>query len=244
MIELLNRILDSIEKYLMMLLMFAATIVTIVQVAARYVFNNSLYWSEEFILYALITMSFLAASMGVRYSAHISVEAIYAFVGPRVARLLKVFSAILGLVFAGSIIYYGGRLFRILDLVEQRHLLADPDDVDAAGKLDNLHGAVLAQRKSPERPKGPVRRAPCPAPGGQPANNQYNKRNDDGHGHDNPYEVGQQIARIRMLERFLVAGAGRRDGNRNEPGSHARHEGCGGQSPLARLCKHLIPASS
>jgi TRAP-type C4-dicarboxylate transport system, small permease component len=111
MIELLNRILDSIEKYLMMLLMFAATIVTIVQVAARYVFNNSLYWSEEFILYALITMSFLAASMGVRYSAHISVEAIYAFVGPRVARLLKVFSAILGLVFAGSIIYYGGRLF-------------------------------------------------------------------------------------------------------------------------------------
>jgi TRAP-type C4-dicarboxylate transport system, small permease component len=111
MIELLNRILDSIEKYLMMLLMFAATIVTIVQVAARYVFNNSLYWSEEFILYSLIAMSFLAASMGVRYSAHIAVEAIFAFVGPRTARVLKIFSAVLGLVFAGSIIYYGGRLF-------------------------------------------------------------------------------------------------------------------------------------
>ncbi len=111
MIEMLNRILDTIEKYLMMLLMFSATIVTIVQVVARYVFNNSLYWSEEFILYALISMSFLAASMGVRYSAHISVEAIYAFVGPRIARLLRIFSAVLGLVFAGSLIYYGSRLF-------------------------------------------------------------------------------------------------------------------------------------
>src|SRR5690606_40816936 len=36
---------------------------------------------------------------------------IYAFVGPRMARLLRMFSAVLGLVFAGALIYYGSRLF-------------------------------------------------------------------------------------------------------------------------------------
>lgn len=111
MIEALNRILDSVEKYTMMVLMFAATIVTIVQVIARYVFNNSLYWSEEFILYALISMSFLAASMGVRYSAHISVEAVFAFVSPRTGRYFRMFAAVLGVAFSASLIYYGSRLF-------------------------------------------------------------------------------------------------------------------------------------
>ena len=111
MIEALNRLLDVVEKYSMMATMFAATIVTIVQVIARYVFNNSLYWSEEFILYSLITMSFLAASMGVRYSAHISVEAVFAFVKPRTARYLKLFAALLGMAFSASIIFYGSRLF-------------------------------------------------------------------------------------------------------------------------------------
>ena len=111
MIEALNRIVDTIERIMMVVLMFCATIVTIVQVIARYVFNNSLYWSEEFILYALISMSFLAASMGVRYGAHISVEAVYAFVGPRTTRVLKIIAAVLGVVFAMSLVYYGTRLF-------------------------------------------------------------------------------------------------------------------------------------
>ncbi len=111
MIEALNRIVDTIERIMMVVLMFLATIVTIVQVIARYVFNNSLYWSEEFILYSLISMSFLAASMGVRYSAHISVEAVYAFVGPRAVRILKMIAAVLGIIFAMSLLYYGTRLF-------------------------------------------------------------------------------------------------------------------------------------
>ncbi len=111
MIEALNKIVDRIENVLVVVLIFIATSVAIIQVVARYVFNNSLYWSEELILYSLISMSFLAASMGVRHSAHISVEAVYAFVGPRAARNLKYVAASLGVVFAGTLIYYGSRLY-------------------------------------------------------------------------------------------------------------------------------------
>ncbi len=110
MIEGLNRIVDWLENFLVTALMLTATVVAIVQVAARYVFNNSLYWSEELILYSLIAMSFLTMGMGVRYVAHISVEAGQAFVGPRLAQGLKIGAACLGLIFAGVLIYLGTRL--------------------------------------------------------------------------------------------------------------------------------------
>lgn len=111
MIEAINKVVDYIENTLVVALIFTATTVAVIQVIARYVFNNSLYWSEELILYSLISMSFFTASMGVRRSAHISVEALYAFVGPRALRALKLVAAILGLVFAGTLVYYGSRLY-------------------------------------------------------------------------------------------------------------------------------------
>ncbi|BCH20280.1 TRAP transporter small permease [Mesorhizobium sp. L-8-3] len=110
MIEALNRVVDWIENALVTILMLTATIVAITQVVARYVFNNSIYWSEELILYSLITMSFLTMGMGVRYGAHISVEAAYAFSGRRLSQALRIGSACLGLIFAGALIYYGSRL--------------------------------------------------------------------------------------------------------------------------------------
>ena len=111
MLTAINKLLDRIESFAMIVLMLVATIVSIVQVIARYVFNNSLYWSEETILYALIRMSFLAGSMGVRYSAHICVEVLPLMVGPRMVVVLKYVAAILGAIFALTLVYYGTRLF-------------------------------------------------------------------------------------------------------------------------------------
>lgn len=111
MIKTINKGVDWLEGVAMTVLMLIATVVAIIQVIARYVFSNSLYWSEETILYSLITMSFLAASMGVRYSAHISVEILQIFAGPRLARVLKFISILLGVLFAVTLIYYGWQLF-------------------------------------------------------------------------------------------------------------------------------------
>ena len=111
MLTVVNKILDRIEGFAMVALMLVATLVSIVQVIARYVFNNSLYWSEETILYSLISMSFLAGSMGVRYSAHICVEVLPLMVGPRLNVYVKYLAAILGAIFALTLVYYGTRLF-------------------------------------------------------------------------------------------------------------------------------------
>lgn len=111
MLTAINKALDRIEGFAMIVLMLVATIVSIIQVIARYVFNNSLYWSEETILYSLISMSFLAGSMGVRYGAHICVEVLPLMVGPRFDNIVKYIAAILGAIFALTLVYYGTRLF-------------------------------------------------------------------------------------------------------------------------------------
>jgi len=103
----INRCLDKIESFAMIVFMLVATFVAVIQVIARYVFNNSLYWSEETVLYALIMMSFLTCSMGVRYAAHICVEVLPLMVGPRLARVLHYLANVLGLMFAGVLVYYG-----------------------------------------------------------------------------------------------------------------------------------------
>lgn len=111
MILWVNRVVDVIETFLVTALMLVATVVAVLQVVARYVFNNSLFWSEELILYSLITMSFLTTGMGVRYVAHISVEALYAFSGPRFSRFLHYIAVILGLLFSAMLVWYGFRLY-------------------------------------------------------------------------------------------------------------------------------------
>lgn len=110
MLHRLNKWADWLESAALTSLMLLATVVAILQVVARYVFNNSLYWSEELVLYALITMSFLTMGMGVRYAAHISVEVGLAFAGPRFSRLLHIGAALLGLAFATILILLGWRL--------------------------------------------------------------------------------------------------------------------------------------
>lgn len=102
----INRCLDRVESFAMIVLMLVATCVAIVQVIARYVFNNSLYWSEETVLYTLIMMSFLTCSMGVRYAVHICVEILPLMVGPRLAWVLRYLASLLGLAFAVVLVYW------------------------------------------------------------------------------------------------------------------------------------------
>lgn len=110
MLAAINRFLDKVESIAMVSLMLVATVVAIIQVIARYVFNNSLFWSEETVLYSLIMMSFLTCSMGVRYAAHICVEVLPLMVGPFLQKVLQILANILGLMFALVLVYYGTRL--------------------------------------------------------------------------------------------------------------------------------------
>lgn len=66
---------DNFEKFVSILLMSVSTIVIFIQVIMRYIFRNSLVWSEELARYCFIWLIFIAASYGCKKRAQIKIEA-------------------------------------------------------------------------------------------------------------------------------------------------------------------------
>lgn len=113
MLEALNNLIDRLEKAVMVVFMAVATIITTFQVIYRYGFNGSLSWAEEVVIYSIVCMSFVGASMGVRHGAHISVDVLNALASPAVNRWLHLLSAALGIVFAMAMAFLGFQLFSL-----------------------------------------------------------------------------------------------------------------------------------
>lgn len=111
MFEAINKFIDRLEGGAMVAFMAIATIATALQVALRFGFNISIFWIEEVVIYSIICMSFIGASMGVRYGAHITVDVLQAFVSAKGRRVLLTIGALLGVAFAGAMLYYGSMLF-------------------------------------------------------------------------------------------------------------------------------------
>lgn len=109
--ELFLKALDVLESTAMVVFMAVATVMTFVQVIFRYVLNNSIFWAEEVVLYSIICMSFVGASMGVRKHAHISVDILNTFGSARINRWLLATACVLGAMFGGILLFYGWQLF-------------------------------------------------------------------------------------------------------------------------------------
>lgn len=64
---------NHLEEYLLILLLVVAVILGLIQVIMRYVFNNSLTWSEELSRVLFIWMSWLGISYGQKKQEHIKI---------------------------------------------------------------------------------------------------------------------------------------------------------------------------
>ena len=65
----------NLEKYCCVVLMSVMTVIIFVQVVARYVFQNSLSWSEELARYIFIWLVYLGISYGCQMRKHIKIDA-------------------------------------------------------------------------------------------------------------------------------------------------------------------------
>lgn len=76
---------ENIELYICVFLMSFMTLLIFVQVIMRYVFNNSLSWSEELARYVFIWLIYIGISYGCKLRKHIKIDAaLYLF--PKKAR--------------------------------------------------------------------------------------------------------------------------------------------------------------
>ena len=90
---------ENFEKYILMLLLSIMTLVMGVQVIARYVFNNSLTWSEELVRYLFVWSAFLSLPYTIKTGIAISIDQVVNIL-PEVARKsVKIVSNVLMIIF-------------------------------------------------------------------------------------------------------------------------------------------------
>lgn len=70
------RILDRLEEIIVSITIAIATVLSFIEVVLRYVFDSSLGFTQELVIYLLITAGLIGASMGIRSKVHIGVDVI------------------------------------------------------------------------------------------------------------------------------------------------------------------------
>lgn len=106
-----------------MALMGAMTLLSFVQVVARYVFNYSFVWALEVTGVMFAWLIFIGMSYGVRVGAHIGVDAVVRMLGERAARAVGMVALALCMVYA-VIVGWGGTQY-VLKMHEIGILMED-----------------------------------------------------------------------------------------------------------------------
>jgi len=101
------RWLEHLEEGLIVFLMAAMTLITFMQVVARYVFNYSFVWALEVTGVMFAWLIFAGMSYGVRVGAHIGVDAVVRNLGAKAQRVVGSIAAVLCIVYA-VIVVVGG----------------------------------------------------------------------------------------------------------------------------------------
>ncbi|MCY4547505.1 MAG: TRAP transporter small permease [Defluviicoccus sp.] len=97
MLGSLNR---NVER-LALLVFYTMLVATMaVEVVRREVFAYSSIWGEEIVRYAFIYLAWIGAAAAVRERAHIRIDVLFNYVGPRVKALLYIFGDLVMLAIA------------------------------------------------------------------------------------------------------------------------------------------------
>lgn len=92
--------LERAEEGFIAFLLAAMTVVTFVQVVARYAFNFSFTWALELTTFLFAWIIFLGIPYGVRVGSHIGVDALVKALGPKSARVVGAVAAGLCLLYS------------------------------------------------------------------------------------------------------------------------------------------------
>lgn len=102
---------DHIEEFLLILLLVLMTLIMGIQVVMRYVFNNSLSWSEEITRYFFIWSAFLSISYCIREQISIKIEQFFDLMPKPVQKVIKVVAKVGMLLFFLFILKYSVEVY-------------------------------------------------------------------------------------------------------------------------------------
>lgn len=98
---------DYFEEGLLLILLIVMTVVMGVQVTARYVFQNSLSWSEELVRFLFVWSGFLGVPFCIKHHSSIAVEMLKIKLPEKLQDILSYFSYCFMIILFGIMTYYG-----------------------------------------------------------------------------------------------------------------------------------------
>lgn len=98
---------EHFEAYALVFLSVFTVVLIFLQVVMRYVFSNSLTWSEELARYAFIWMIYIGVSYGVKTRKHLGVDALSMLFKRKGQIIISMIANISFLVFVVVMTYFG-----------------------------------------------------------------------------------------------------------------------------------------
>jgi TRAP-type C4-dicarboxylate transport system permease small subunit len=110
LVDGLSRELNRLTEGVMAVLLATMTLLAGAQIAGRFVFGYSIFWSDELARFLLVWVSFLGLTIGVRRGAHPGIDSLVRALPPRGARVVLGLAVLLSLLFFLVMVWYGGAL--------------------------------------------------------------------------------------------------------------------------------------
>ncbi len=102
-----EHLLVGLNKWVLVLLLSAMSVIVFTNVALRYLTNFSIVWAEEVARYLMIWMTFLGAGMALRMGGHVAITNLHDMVPTGAARYLRGIVALVLLSFCLLMIWIG-----------------------------------------------------------------------------------------------------------------------------------------
>ncbi len=101
------RVLNHIEEGTLALVLMGLAFLAFIEVISRYLFSHSFPWFEELSRYMGVFMTFLGASLGVKYGTHFSMDLCLTKASPRVANLINIVTCLAAMALFFTVAYLG-----------------------------------------------------------------------------------------------------------------------------------------
>ncbi|MDR3353917.1 MAG: TRAP transporter small permease [Synergistaceae bacterium] len=98
--QLLRILDDKFEEYFLVGTLFFSVVLIFAQVVMRYVFRNSVFWSEELARYLFVWQAWVASSFATKHSRHINLDIVVNLCSQNIQKILFWTAHIIWLLFA------------------------------------------------------------------------------------------------------------------------------------------------
>jgi C4-dicarboxylate transporter, DctQ subunit len=111
-------LLSRVEEWILSLMVLQMGLSIFLQVVMRYVFHSAITWLDELVHIEVVFLTFFGASLGIKYGAHISVDALKNVAKGRAVHLLDALTHLVIAVYSAFVVSFG---YHLIDLMAGRH---------------------------------------------------------------------------------------------------------------------------